>query len=70
MPVILATHEADIRRIMVRSQPRQIVCEILPQKYPSQKRAGQEAQGEGTEFKPQHRQKKKKKRMGVSGSCL
>jgi hypothetical protein len=25
-PVILATQEAEIRRIMVRSQPRQIVC--------------------------------------------
>jgi hypothetical protein len=26
MPVILATQEAEIRRIMVRSQPGQIVC--------------------------------------------
>jgi hypothetical protein len=31
-PVILATQEAEIRRIMVRSQPGQIVCEILSQK--------------------------------------
>jgi hypothetical protein len=26
MPVILSTHEAEIRRITVRSQPGQIVC--------------------------------------------
>jgi hypothetical protein len=32
MPVILATQEAEIRRIMIRSQPRQIVCETLSQK--------------------------------------
>jgi hypothetical protein len=37
MPVILATQETEIRRIEVRSQPRQIVGEILSQKYPSQK---------------------------------
>jgi hypothetical protein len=36
-PVILATQEAEIRKIMVRSQPRQIVPKILSQKYPSQK---------------------------------
>jgi hypothetical protein len=39
-PVILATQEAAIRRIMVQSQPRQIVHETLYQKNPSQKRAG------------------------------
>jgi hypothetical protein len=32
MPVILATEEAEIRRIVVRSQPRQIVCETLSRK--------------------------------------
>jgi hypothetical protein len=32
MPIILATQEADIRRIVVPSQPREIVC-----KTPSQK---------------------------------
>jgi hypothetical protein len=36
-PVILATQEAAIRRIVVRSQPRQIVCETLSQKYLIQK---------------------------------
>jgi hypothetical protein len=37
MPVILATQEAEIRRIMVGSLPGQIVCETLSQKNPSQK---------------------------------
>jgi hypothetical protein len=38
-PVILDTQEAEIRRIMVLGQPRQIVCETLFQKYLTQKRA-------------------------------
>jgi hypothetical protein len=29
MPIILATQEAEIRRIMVKSQPRQIIHETL-----------------------------------------
>jgi hypothetical protein len=37
-PVILATKEAQIRRIIIRSQPRQIVRGALSRKYPSQKR--------------------------------
>jgi hypothetical protein len=48
--VILATQEAEIRRIRVRSQPWQ--------KYTSQKGgvggAGEVAQGVGPEFKPQY----------------
>jgi hypothetical protein len=59
MPIFLATQEAEIRRIVVRTQPGQIVCETLSQKLPSQKRASREAQVEGPEFKPQHRKKKK-----------
>jgi hypothetical protein len=39
---------------MVQNQPRQVVHETLPQKNPSQKRAGGVAQGVGSEFKPQH----------------
>jgi hypothetical protein len=35
--VILATQEAEIRRIAVQSQPGQIVCKMLSGKYPSQK---------------------------------
>jgi hypothetical protein len=37
MPVILATHEAEITRIKFRSQPRQIVHETISQKYLKQK---------------------------------
>jgi hypothetical protein len=38
LPVILATHEAEIRRIKVLSQPGQIVCKILSQKIPITKK--------------------------------
>jgi hypothetical protein len=37
MPVIPATQEAKIRRIMVQSQPRQIVLKTLFQKLPNKK---------------------------------
>jgi hypothetical protein len=37
MPVILATQEAEIRRITVQSQPGQIVRNTLSRKYPAQK---------------------------------
>jgi hypothetical protein len=37
MPVIPATQEAEIRRIEVQSQPRQIVCKTLSRKTLSQK---------------------------------
>jgi hypothetical protein len=37
MPVILAIQEAQIRKIMVRNQPGQIVLKTLSQKNPSQK---------------------------------
>jgi hypothetical protein len=57
-PVILATQEAEIRRIEVRSQPKQIVWRL--EKNPSQKRAGGVAQGVSPEFKTQNLQKKKK----------
>jgi hypothetical protein len=43
-PVILAIQEVEIRRIVVQSQPRQIVRETLSQKNPSQKRIGGVAQ--------------------------
>jgi hypothetical protein len=54
MPVIPATQEAEIRRIVVLSQLRQIVCEILSQKNPSQKWSGLVVQGLATEFKLQY----------------
>jgi hypothetical protein len=50
--VILATQDAEIKRIEVRSQPGQIIHETLSRKNPSQKRAGGVAAGEGPEFKP------------------
>jgi hypothetical protein len=59
-PVILATQEAEIRRIVVRSQPGQIVCKILSQKKNHKKRTGRVAQGEGPEFNPCTTKKKKK----------
>jgi hypothetical protein len=59
-PVILTTQEAEIRRIVVQSQPRQIVLETLSQKNPLQKRTGGVAQGAGPEFKPQCCKKFKK----------
>jgi hypothetical protein len=40
MPVILATPKAEIRRIVVPSQPGQIILKTLSQKYPTHKRAG------------------------------
>jgi hypothetical protein len=52
-PVILTTQEAEIRRLTVQSQPRQIVCKTLSGKTLHKHRAGGVAQGEGPEFKPQ-----------------
>jgi hypothetical protein len=60
-PVILATQEAEIRRIELQSQLGQIVCETLCQKKkPLLKRAGGVVQGASPEFKPQYSKKKKK----------
>jgi hypothetical protein len=60
-PVILATQEAEIRRITVQRQPKQIVHENLSGKNPSQKQAGGMAQSVGPEFKHQYWGEKKKK---------
>jgi hypothetical protein len=43
MFVIPTTQEAEIRRMVVQDQPRQIVCETLSRKYPIQKMAGEMA---------------------------
>jgi hypothetical protein len=59
MPTILATQKAEIRRMAVRSQPRQVVLETVCQKNPfththTQKgegAAGGVAEGVGPEFK-------------------
>jgi hypothetical protein len=54
-PLILATCEAEIRRILVWSQTGQIVCETLSWKNPSQKKAGGVAQVSAlSSIKPQY----------------
>jgi hypothetical protein len=59
-PVILATQEAEIRRIKVQSKSRKVVLEILSQKQnkttqnPSHKRACGVTQGVCPEFKLQY----------------
>jgi hypothetical protein len=81
MSVILATQEAETRRITIQSQPGQIVQEILSQKSSSQKWAGSVAQGWGPEFRPQYCKGKKasestltwgpgKCHVGAQGSCI
>jgi hypothetical protein len=50
----LATQDAEIRRMEVWSQLRQIVCKTLSWKNPSQKRTGGVARGVGSEFKSQY----------------
>jgi hypothetical protein len=60
-PVILATQEAEIRRITVQSQPWANSSWDLILRNPSQKMAGGVAQDVGSEFKPQYRKKKKTK---------
>jgi hypothetical protein len=58
--VNLAIQEAEIRKIEVRSQPRQVVSKIISQKKPITKK-GQCCGSKccGTEFKPQYHKKQK-----------
>jgi hypothetical protein len=56
-PVILATREAEITRIKVRSQPGQTVHETLSLRTLHKNWAGGVAQGEGPKFKPQYHKK-------------
>jgi hypothetical protein len=51
--------DAEIRKITVQSQPREMVCETLSQKTLHKNRAVGIAQSEGPEFKPQYGQKKR-----------
>jgi hypothetical protein len=71
-PVILATQEAEIRKIVTRSQPRPIVCKTLSQENPSQKRAGGVAQGVGPEFKPHYcrRRRRRLKMLTTEGDKI
>jgi hypothetical protein len=57
MPVLLATQE--IRRIMVWSQPGQIVHETLSRKHPSLKRAGGWLKWQALSSNPSTAKKKK-----------
>jgi hypothetical protein len=59
-PVILATQDADIGRIEVRSQSGKLFARTYLGKNSSQKRAGVVAQGVGPESKCQYKKKKKK----------
>jgi hypothetical protein len=43
-----------IKRIIVQSQPREIVGETLSRKHPTKKRAGKVAQGVDPELRPHH----------------
>jgi hypothetical protein len=65
-PVILATQEAELRRIVVQIGPGQIVYETLSRKTLHKNRAGGMAQGEGPEFKPQYWKKKFSKCLHIS----
>jgi hypothetical protein len=65
-PIIIATQEAEIRRIVVQS-PAQANSETLSWKNSSQKRAGGVTQVVGTEFKPQYHKKKKKEKKRLCG---
>jgi hypothetical protein len=69
-PVILATQEAEIRRIMVLNQPW--ANSSLPSmlKNLSQKMADGVVQSVDPEFKPQYRKKKKKKKNVGPGRYL
>jgi hypothetical protein len=71
--VIRARHQwlmPEIRRILIWSQPRQTVCEILSWKNPSPKRVGRVAQGVGPEFKPQFWKKKNVIRLYIPFSQI
>jgi hypothetical protein len=54
MPAVLAAQEAEIRRIMIQSQPGKIVHETLFQKTLHKNRVGGVAQGEYPEFMLQY----------------
>jgi hypothetical protein len=57
-PVILATQEAEVRRIMVQSHPRQIVRKTPSRIFPSHKMGQWSSLRENPEFKPQYHKKK------------
>jgi hypothetical protein len=64
MPINLISQEVKIRRIMVQSQPGQIVHETLSWKILSQKRAGRAAQDEALSSNPSRVSPTPKKKRG------
>jgi hypothetical protein len=67
-PVILATQEADIRRIVVQSQTlTNSSPDLILKKPTTTKRLAQAVRAQKTEFKPQCHQKKKKCNRGQHG---
>jgi hypothetical protein len=58
MPVILATQEAEIRRIKANSSWDPYLKKPITKNW-----AGGVAQGEGPEFKPQYHKKKKERKL-------
>jgi hypothetical protein len=66
MPIILATKEADIRRIAFQSQPGQIICKTLSLKTLHKNRAVQWLKVKTLSSVPVP-QKKKKKRKKAKG---
>jgi hypothetical protein len=64
MPVILATQEAEIRRIAIQSQPRQIVGKTLSRK-PYNKKLNWWSGSKGPKFKPSTTKKKKKENTKI-----
>jgi hypothetical protein len=63
MPVILATQEAEIRKIVVRSQPGQIQCEPLSRKKKRKRERKREGGGEGRK----EERKKGRKEINLAG---
>jgi hypothetical protein len=67
--IILATQEAEIRRLGVQSQTEQIVHEILSRQTLHKNRAGEVTQGDGPEFKPQYCKKLLKTTLFLDSLC-
>jgi hypothetical protein len=60
MPIILATQEAEIRRIMIQSQPGQIVYKTLPQQKNITKMGWWNLKMQSLNSKPSTAKRKKK----------
>jgi hypothetical protein len=70
MPIILSTQKAEIRRIVVQSQPEQRVHKTLSRKYPSQKWLVEWLKVKALSSNPSTTKKKKKKRKNLAADFL